>query len=64
MLPEASAATPSAALVVVAFSTGSGMNAVTEPSRALPILIRRFRSIVILVADSDSDWNQADMTMC
>ncbi len=41
MLPAASAATPSAALVPVAFSTGSGMNAVTVPSRTLPTRMPR-----------------------
>lgn len=33
----------SAALVVVACSLGSGMNALTEPSVVLPILISRFQ---------------------
>jgi len=44
MLPAASAATPSAALVLVALSTGSGMNAVTFPSFALPTRIPRFQA--------------------
>ena len=55
MLPAASTATPSAALVPVVFSTGSGMNAVTEPSRALPMRIPRFQPSWFLETDSDSE---------
>src|SRR5262249_34901375 len=59
MLPAASAVTPSAALVVVAFSTGSGMNALTEPSFALPSvasrkshdLMREFSRIIATTLD-------------
>jgi hypothetical protein len=43
MLPIASAATPSAALVPVALSTGSGMNAVTTPSLTRPTRMPRFQ---------------------
>src|SRR6516164_8368398 len=43
ILPMASAATPSAALEPVAFSTGSGMKAVTDPSLALPTRMPRFQ---------------------
>src|SRR5262245_57831554 len=42
-LPRASAATPSAALVDGAFSTGSGMKDFTEPSLALPMRMPRFQ---------------------
>ena len=45
----------SAALVPVAFSTGSGMNAVTVPSRALPTRIPRFHPSWFLATDSDSE---------
>ena len=55
MLPAASAATPSAALVVLLFSTGSGMNAVTEPSLALPIRMPRFQPSWFFETDSDSE---------
>jgi len=43
-LPAASTATPSAALVFVAFSAGSGMNAVTRPSSIRPIRMPRFHA--------------------
>src|SRR5258707_93730 len=42
MLPAASAATPSAALVPLIFSTGSGMRADTTPVLALPTRMPRF----------------------
>jgi hypothetical protein len=55
MFPSTSAATPSAALVPVVFSTGSGMNAVTDPSRALPMRMPRFHPSWFRDTDSDSE---------
>src|SRR5207253_4332618 len=54
-LPCASAATPSAALVVLTFSTGSGMNAVTSPVRALPTRMPRFQPTLRPGEISDSE---------
>jgi hypothetical protein len=54
MLPIASAATPSAALVPVALSTGSGMKAVTAPSLTRPTRMPRFQPSWFLETDSDS----------
>ena len=56
MFPCASAATPSAPLVADAsgFSSGSGMKAVTLPSRALPTRMPRFQPGLRLVFDSES----------
>src|SRR5262249_50908575 len=57
-LPCASAVTPSAALVTAAPGDGSGMNAATDPSRALPMRIPRFQpgcgAYVPPSADSES----------
>ena len=56
MCPAASAATPSAELVFVAFETGSGMKYFTEPSFALPMRMPRFHSRVRpLPTDCDSE---------
>src|SRR5580693_5631071 len=54
MLPWASTATPSAALVVVAFSSGSGMKYFTAPSAALPMRRPRFQSPCALLTDPDA----------
>src|SRR5688500_4476538 len=53
--PAASPATPSAALVLGGFSFGSGMNAVTFPSLALPIRMPRFHSFRVGATDPDSE---------
>src|SRR6516162_4625658 len=45
MLPCVSAATPSAALVPVAFSTGSGIKATTLPFLQIPTGIRCFQRV-------------------
>src|SRR5712691_3596066 len=61
MLPIASAVTPSAALVPVIFSAGSGMSPVTTLVFALPplveecsILVEDLDSIVVAVADEQA----------
>src|SRR6185295_17928356 len=55
MLPAASTAIPSAALVPVAFSSGSGMKPRIFPSFRLPQRIPRFQPSWLRDTDSDSE---------
>src|SRR5262249_37387242 len=54
-LPAGSATTPSAGLVPVAFSSGSGMKYITLPSFALPMRMPRFQSWWLRETDFDSE---------
>src|SRR5260221_14570716 len=54
-LPARSTATPSAALVLVGFSSGSGMNPEMVPSFALPVLMPRFQAPCAGFTEPDSE---------